>query len=499
MRRLTFLPIFLMCVSVTFVVALVLRIRSYSRQEVVSTETTATVEPPIGQKQRSDVAAARGIAGMVDDVVSRKQHMFQILANASSPPALTTPTTATTARPTLVAPKPPGKALLVVPSTKTGNASVSTGAAARSSTPSGGSDHRDREVAKDPNSDTTPPQLVSIEFVPPQVQDGQDATIVIVATDDLSGVRGVSGTITSPTGKALQGFAEQREGDADRYVGRVHIPKDAEAGPWHISFLSLSDNASNSVMLNWAQGTIPRSAVLQVVSSGSDSTPPTLKSVSLERRAVHAGEKVVVLVEAEDDKSGVNLVSVTFLSPAKRARIGASCGHGEGDLWQCELLVPACIDCGDWQLEQVTLQDKANNLVNIRTDNPLVRAVQLNIAGDNCDSNAPVMQGLVLNTNDLVVGREGATLTVTVTAFDDACGISGISGQYGGPGTGSGGFFPMQSTGDPNTFVGRIQFNPLAPRGTWRILSIQLTDRAHNLRIYDASDPMMRSGIFQVR
>jgi len=499
MRRLTFLPIFLMCVSVAFVVALVLRIRSYSRQDAVSAETTTTVEPPIGQKQRSDVAAARGIAGMVDDVVSRKQHMFQILANASSPPALTTPTTATTARPTLVAPKPPGKALLVVPSTKTGNASVSTGATARSSTPSSGSDHRDREAAKDPNSDTTPPQLVSIEFVPPQVQDGQDATIVIVATDDLSGVRGVSGTITSPTGKALQGFAEQREGDADRYVGRVHIPKDAEAGPWHISFLSLSDNASNSVMLNWAQGTIPRSAVLQVVSSGSDSTPPTLKSVSLERRAVHAGEKVVVLVEAEDDKSGVNLVSVTFLSPAKRARIGASCGHGEGDLWQCELLVPACIDCGDWQLEQVTLQDKANNLVNIRTDNPLVRAVQLNIAGDNCDSNAPVMQGLVLNTNDLVVGREGATLTVTVTAFDDACGISGISGQYGGPGTGSGGFFPMQSTGDPNTFVGRIQFNPLAPRGTWRILSIQLTDRAHNLRIYDASDPMMRSGIFQVR
>ena len=86
-------------------------------------------------------------------------------------------------------------------------------------------------MEKDSNSDTTPPQLISIEFVPPQVQDGQDATIVILATDDLSGVRGVSGTITSPTGKALQGFAEQHEGDSNRYVGRVHIPKDAEAGP----------------------------------------------------------------------------------------------------------------------------------------------------------------------------------------------------------------------------------------------------------------------------
>ena len=498
MRRVTFLPIFLICLSLAFGVALFLRVRSYSRQPSASTETATTAEIPIGQKQRGDVETARGIAGRVDEVV-RKHGIFQILANASSPPAMTTATRATTVTRTLVAPKPPGGTSPVVPSTKTANASVSTGSSARSSTPSGGSDRRDREAAKDPNSDTLPPQLVSIEFVPPQVTDGQDATIVIVATDDLSGVRGVSGTITSPTGKALQGFAERREADTDRYVGRVQIPKDAEAGLWHVSFLSLSDNASNSVMLNWAQGTIPRSAVLQVVSSGSDSTPPTLKSVSLERRAIHAGEKDVVLVEAEDDKSGVNLVSVTFLSPAKRARIGASCAHGEGDLWQCELNVPTCVDCGDWQLEQVTLQDKANNLANFRTDNPLVRSVQLNIAGDTCDSNAPVMQALVLDTNDLVVSREGATLTVTVTAFDDACGISGVSGQYGGPGVGSGGFFPMQSTGDPNIFVGRIQFNPLAARGTWRILSIQLTDRAHNLRIYVTGDPMLRNGIFQVR
>jgi len=137
-------------------------------------------------------------------------------------------------------------------------------------------DPRHRDAPIDPNSDTTPPQLVSIDFVPPQVQDGQEASVVIVANDDLSGVRGISGTIISPTGKAVQGFSEQRDADTSRYVGRVLIPKDAEAGLWHVNFVSLSDNASNSVTLSFAQGTVPASAVLRVTSSNSDNTPPTL-------------------------------------------------------------------------------------------------------------------------------------------------------------------------------------------------------------------------------
>lgn len=340
---------------------------------------------------------------------------------------------------------------------------------------------------------------MSIDFVPAQVQDGQEASVVVVANDDLSGVRGISGTIISPTGKAVQGFSEQRDADTNRYVGRVLIPKDAEAGLWHVNFISLSDNASNSVMLNWAQGTVPHTAVLNVVSSGSDSTPPTLKNVWIDRRAMHAGEKDTVFVQAEDDKSGVNLASVTFVSPAKHARIGAACVQGEGDTWRCEISVPTCIDCGDWQLEQVTLQDKANNLANFRLDNPLVQNVKVSITGDGCDSEAPVLQSVLLSSNDIVVARDGANLTVTLMVADEGCGVSGISAQYAGPGVGSGGFFPLQQSGPPNTFVGLIHFDPRAPRGTWRIMSVQLTDRARNLRVYRNTDPQLVGAVFQLR
>src|SRR2546428_4739930 len=174
--------------------------------------------------------------------------------------------------------------------------------------------------AKDPTSDTTPPQLISAEFSPPQVQDGDNVSVIITATDDLSGIRGVSGTISSPTGKALQGFATQREGDTNRYVGHIAIAKDAEQGLWKISFINMSDNASNSVTLSYAQGTVPSTAVLRVVSSNSDNTPPTLKNIWVDKRAIQGGEKDVIYVEASDDKSGVNLVSAVIYRPMPRRR-----------------------------------------------------------------------------------------------------------------------------------------------------------------------------------
>src|SRR5207247_1529180 len=147
-----------------------------------------------------------------------------------------------------------------------------------------------KQEAKDPNSDTTPPQLISVEFSPPQVQDGEEATVIINAMDDISGIRGISGTISSPSGKALQGFATQREGDTNRFVATVTIAKNAEQGMWKISFLNMSDNASNSVTLSFAQGTVPASAVLRVTSSNSDNTPPTLKNVWVDKRAIQGGE-----------------------------------------------------------------------------------------------------------------------------------------------------------------------------------------------------------------
>ena len=124
-----------------------------------------------------------------------------------------------------------------------------------------------------------------------------------------------------------------------------------------------------------------------------------------------------MFVEAVDDKSGVNLVSAVFQSPTKVARIGAGCLRGDGDTWRCELTIPTCVDCGDWQMEQVTLQDKANNLATFRLENPLVRDAKINISGDACDNTAPVLQSVVLDNRDVDVSRGATTMSTNRTFF----------------------------------------------------------------------------------
>lgn len=500
MRRSSFLTFFFLGLSALFVIVLAIRIRRDAQQPAPATPAV-TVRPPgapVALAPSATSAATIGVATsapstrtapMVERQQERERSRRNRAADSQPKPSVLSRVLA----PLVHAVMPPGKPTQTQKTSPT-DASIASrlvrSAAAEQSAQTSTS-------PKDPNSDTTPPQLLSIAFAPGQIHDGEQSACVINAVDDISGIRGISGTIASPTGTALEGFAAQFDSNSNRWIARVSIPKNAEQGTWKVRFLNLTDNASNSVTLSDAQGTIPSTAVLNVASSQSDSTPPALRNIWVDKPAIQGGDKDTVFVEASDDNSGVALVSLVFQSPSKKARIGAGCQPGDGDVWQCIVQAPTCLDCGDWQLEQVTLQDKANNLATYRQDNPIVQAVRINIEGSSCDNNAPVLQSLTLNANDVAVGPSGATVTVSVAVSGGECGVLGVSGQFSGPSPGSGGVFPMQRSGD-GTWVGQIRLDPHAARGTWHVSSIQLNDSGYNLRVYYAGDPLLQGGVFRV-
>lgn len=526
--RLTFLPVFLTLLSVAFTVALAFRIRAYHAMDAatapatqVPAGTTITATPPA--EHRGSVGAPppglmpegksqiqRAPEGGRAHTQTREERYRELLAMGNSPAAAAVKTAAESqpqARAAAPQPKPQPQSPLakllqpIVNAVTGGPKPPVQPPTVQHTTTSHPEDAKHPDGPPDPNSDTTPPQLIAIEFAPPVVHDGEETTLIITATDDLSGIRGISGTITSPTGKALQGFAQQHEGDTNRYVSRITIPKDAEEGIWKISFLNMSDQATNMITLSFAQGTIPPTAVLKVISSRSDSTPPTLRNVSIARRAMRVGEPNTLFIEAEDDKSGVRLVSAVFVSPSKQARLGYGCKKGDGDTWECAITPPECLDCGEWALEQIQMQDNANNYVTVRQDNPLVAAVHVNIAGTTCDNTPPVLQSLTLDKPVIIMGQGEPVMTVHVIATDDACGIGGLSGQVTGPGTNAGTFFAFAPEGGEggNTWVGTFRLDPRAPRGIWRVQSITVNDKGQNLRIYYSSDPILGRAQFVVK
>lgn len=353
------------------------------------------------------------------------------------------------------------------------------------------------DADRDEDSDVTPPKLMSAEWVPPQVQDGDQTTFSANVVDDISGVKSVSGVVASPSG-AQQGFACQREADTGRFLARITIPKDAAEGNWTVKYLTLTDNAGNTVNLNSAQGTL-MIGPLRVTSSSSDSKGPTLKAVWLDKQGMTAGEKNSVFVQAEDDKSGVNLVSGVFVSPSKQARIGFGCRLQDA-MWQCPVTPPTCVECGTWVLEQIQLQDKANNMTTVRADNPLVAQVRLEIFGKECDNTPPVIVSLTLDP-PVVSNAEGGVIRATAVATDNQCGVASLSGVAMPPNSGSSTrlYFPFRPVSEgSDTFIAEIVVPKHAPSGLWTIGWIQVLDKGHNLKAYASSDPVIARVTFRV-
>jgi hypothetical protein len=516
--QISFLSVFLTLLSVAFAAAVMVRVRTYTGKTATqpaapstasaagSTAQRTTFEPlPAGSAAAATPSSVTvAITPPSPAAMTRAQRFRELLAAGVSAVA---PSAAPLAAQQLIPqpkPAPPPPQPKPVTASRqpppAGTRPQGGNAAAASQAGSGGDKPKTPATdPHDPNSDTVPPQLLSIAFDPAQVQDGGDTTLVVTATDDLSGIRGISGTLTSPNGKAVQGFAQQREGETMRYTSRIHIPEKAEEGIWKVSFLTMSDMATNSITLSAAQGTLQPTALLKVNSSASDSTAPSLRNIWLDRRAMRAGEHNTLFVDASDEKSGIHLIAAVFLSPSKLARIGVGCQKGANDVYQCDIMPPTCLDCGDWTLEQVQMQDNANNFSTVRSENPLVQGIRLNIAGDTCDSTAPVLQGLQLSRTEILMGRDEPVIEVTAQVTDDTCGIGGVSGQIVGPGSSSSGTFFSFMQREGNTYVGTIRLHANSARGVWRLQSVTVNDKGQNLKIYYGTDPLLARASFTVK
>lgn len=519
MKRIPFLPLFFVGLAVVFGGAVWVRVASYDGQPA-ELQKTAELNDTRAQERKvlSDGTTPVGAEGTIetfpddDGSPSRarsksREERYNELLRSTPPPAPAPKEPSLIDR--MVAPianalgmnrtKPEEKKAAPQQRVQPQPQSNPNRAESNSSQNDRNSDNtrHDPNEEQDPDTDTTPPQLVSAEFTPNEVHDGEETTLVAVVTDNLSGVRGVSGVVASPSG-ALQGFSCRNDGPG-RYVARIAVPKDAAEGWWQVRYLTLSDNASNSINLNSGSG-LPQTAQFRVTSSNSDSAGPKLTGARLERYSMRAGERNTMLIDAEDEKSGVAQVSGVFVSPSKTARIGFGCRQsGPGGSWECAVSPPTCLDCGQWSLEQIQLQDKANNMSTFRMDNQIVSAIKLDINADSCDSTPPVLQSLTLSPT-YVSNRDGGTIRVEAILADEGCGVASLSGQAI-PQSGAGNqrvYFSFDPSTDGRTFVGNIVIEKAAAKGIWKIAWLQALDKGHNLQPYQTNDPVIARVSFRV-
>ena len=352
-------------------------------------------------------------------------------------------------------------------------------------------------ASDDPNADRRPPVLTFFRFDPPQVADGGTAVLSIGVTDDLSGVKSVFGTIRSPSEAALIPFVGQDPSGSGVYTVGITIPKKAETGNWYVGVLQAVDKADNPLNLAYTKANVPPGGILRVSSQDSDSTAPTVHGVTLEKQTIAGGETDRITVAVDDDGSGVGSVAGTFQSPSKSALLPFACtASGEGT-WSGSMTLPANAACGEWTLKQLRVADKANNSAVLAGDAPEIGHVAFTVSsGEGCDSEPPVLDQVAVSP-PVVSNTSAAQVTLTIMAHDDGSGVAQLTGRVEGPVAANNQvpriFFSGQA--DPKNpaapIVVTITVQQYAATGIWRVGSIEVTDKARNMRRYDGNDPVL--------
>lgn len=193
-------------------------------------------------------------------------------------------------------------------------------------------------VVKAATTDTTPPTLKSISIKNPKntYSAGERIYLNLEATDDVSGISGISVGITAiekdnPEDSLAGTTAEIYDFNGNPYI---ELASNLPNGKYNIDQIYLTDNAGNfGGYTNFkefdginALRYMNYNANFTIKTRANDTTPPVLKSISLNKNSYVYGEKIYISADAYDNDSGIKEISVNFYLEKNYDKI-----------WTCEL------------------------------------------------------------------------------------------------------------------------------------------------------------------
>ncbi len=95
------------------------------------------------------------------------------------------------------------------------------------------------------NSDSTPPVLENVIISPSTVVYEDQITVIVDASDDISGIKIISGRISSPSASANIPFACHYDEPSGTYKTNIIIQNNSEVGLWKLDYIMIVDNARN--------------------------------------------------------------------------------------------------------------------------------------------------------------------------------------------------------------------------------------------------------------
>ena len=229
-----------------------------------------------------------------------------------------------------------------------------------------------------------------------------------------------------------------------------------------------------------------KTASCSVTVNNQDNTPPTVNTITINKKIVTGGDTLTVTVDAQDDISGIKYINIQYDTPAGNpSSKGTALYKNSNGTYSGDIPIGAYDALGLWQVRDIGLTDNADNTTVIynkesysnQANSMDLSSGDIQVAGTISDFTPPTVNSITVNKN---ISTGGDTLTVTVDAQDDISGIKYINIQYDTPAGNPSSKGTALYKNSNGTYSGDIPIGAYDALGLWKVRDIGLTDNADN-------------------
>ena len=342
-------------------------------------------------------------------------------------------------------------------------------------------------TATDP--DTASPTLNNITFNPASAKSGDNVSVIVEAQDDLSGLNYIQLSISNPSnqqtaslyGSPVYTWTNTEE---NHYSQSFTIQENVLGGDWYVDYVILIDVVGNRFIKSYTAENSP--ATFNVTGTNLDTTPPTLSSITFDPASANTGDTVSVIVEAQDDLSGLSYMQVTIVNPSNEQRAVVSNAVSDwtnigGNRYSHEFIVYEYDAGGEWYVNSVAITDFAGNQFYEFYSAVVNSPATFNVTATNPDTASPTLTNITFNPSLTIAGQ---TVLVIVETEDDLSGLNSIRLDIRHPGSPQkeeiNALITSWTPLENNRYSHELTINEYALGGDWYVSYISISDNVNN-------------------
>ncbi|WP_282173963.1 Ig-like domain-containing protein [Cytobacillus firmus] len=357
--------------------------------------------------------------------------------------------------------------------------------------------------------DTAKPVLTSISVDKTAVTAGQSVGITVEAADEEggSGIKSVDVYYSSPVTSKTKSIRLAQNADG-KYIGQLAMTENDESGTWIIQRVVLTDNTGNynaiynsknkGTLTSWNQQDFSY-CNFELSGTVVDTVKPELKSISINKTSVTAGQSVEVTINAADEEGGSGIASVVvyYSSPVTSKTKSVRLAQSEVGKYIGQLTMTENDESGTWIIQRVVITDHTGNynaIYNSKNKGTLTSWNQqdfsycnFELSGTIVDTVKPELTSISIDKTSVTAGQK---VEISVDAADDegGSGIASVVIYYSSPVTYKTKSVRLAQSAE-GRYIGQLTMTEDDELGTWIIQRIVLTDHTGNYNaIYNSQN-----------